>query len=414
MNDSGLFENKQNSIGFEPRVNIRKNDILLLIEKAQLDKDKAISNYSNLKINYNSLQNDYNLLQSKYNSLEIDLKKEISKSSFAEIKLQENISKLFSAEKKLSDVTIQKDILSNSNTILENQLSQLKSVYSDYKFRSNKEISFLKSNIEEIQKEKEALQKNYLSIKRELNQYQLRNKLLEKENESIKSDNDSLIKIIEEHNEIVKTSELKIASFDSAINEYKKQIDNLNLKIEKLKLENKIQKESGDKFKNFFNEKLFISDNNFEETLDNIRKNYEKKIILKLNDYNILKTDYINTKIDRDKFFMDYTKLKEEYEKNNEIFQKQYLDIKEKKKMKEIEMDNQIGHLTDKLNSFLEENMRLKSEKIELENIIKELKEREDFRIKLELKNKEIENEVNKKNEESLQENETLKNNNDK
>ena len=271
MNDSGLFENNQNSIGFEPRVNIRKNDILLLIEKAQLDKDKAISNYSNLKMKYNSLQNENNLLQSKFNSLEIDLKKEISKSSFAEIKLQENISKLFSAEKKLSDANIQKDILSRNNTILENQISLLKSVYSDYKFRSNKEISFLKSNIEEIQKEKEDLQKNYLSIKRELNQYQLRNKLLEKENESIKSDNDSLIKIIEEHNEIVKTSEVKTASFDSAINEYKKQIDNLNLKIEKLKLENKIQKENNDKFKDILNEKIFISDNNFEETLNNIK-----------------------------------------------------------------------------------------------------------------------------------------------
>ena len=68
-----------------------------------------------------------------------------------------------------------------------------------------------------------------------------------------------------------------MSSFDSTINEYKKQIDNLNLEIEKLKLENRIQQENNDKFKNYFNEKILISDNTFDEGLNNIRKNYEKK-----------------------------------------------------------------------------------------------------------------------------------------
>ena len=66
-------------------------------------------------------------------------------------------------------------------------------------------------------------------------------KLLSQENETLKNDNDHLIKIIEETNKLVKTSEIKTLSFDNTVNEYKKQIANLNLEIEKLKLEIKLQ-----------------------------------------------------------------------------------------------------------------------------------------------------------------------------
>ena len=413
MSDSYLFEENKNNNEYQKREILTKNDILALVEKAQLDRDRAISNYTNIKINYNSLQNDYNSLQSKITSLEIDLKKAISKSSFAESKLNENISKLFSTEKKLSEITIQKDILSQTNNLLENQLSQHKNAYTDFKTRTNKEISLLKSNLEEIQKEKEELMNNNFIIKKELNQYKLKNKLLEKENETIKSDNDNLIKIIEEHNDIVKTSEARISSFDNTVNEYKKQIDNLNLEIEKLKLENKLQNEYNDKFKNFFNEKILISDNTFEEALNNIRNNYKKKLNIKINEYNLLRTNYINVKIERDKFGMDYSMLKEDYKQNNERYQNQYLELKEEKKIKENEMNKEIGYLNDKINALLEENLKLKNENNDLENKIKELKVEEDLREKLEQKNKEINNEVNKinkKNDELIQENEMLKN----
>ena len=413
MSDSFLFEDNKNNNEYQKREILTKNDILALVEKAQLDRDRAISNYTNIKINYNSLQNDYNSLQSKITSLEIDLKKAISKSSFVESKLNENISKLFSTEKKLSEITIQKDILSQTNNLLENQLSQYKNAYTDLKTRTNKEISLLKSNLEEIQKEKEELMNNNFIIKKELNQYKLKTKLLEKENETIKSDNDNLIKIIEEHNDIVKTSEAKISSFDNTVNEYKKQIDNLNLEIEKLKLENKLQNEYNDKFNNFINEKILISDNTFEEALNNIRNNYKKKLNIKINEYNLLRTNYINIKIERDKFCMDYSMIKEDFKQNNDRYQNQYLELKEEKKIKENEMNKEIGYLNDKINALLEENLKIKNENNDLENKVKELKVEEDLREKLERKNKEINNEVNKinkKNDELIQENEMLKN----
>jgi len=418
MNDSALFEdnnnnNNDNDNEFQQKINFNKNDILSLIEKAFSDRDKAISNYTNLQVEYNNLQNDYNSLKSKLNSMELFLQKANSKSLYSEKQLNESISKLFSSEKKLADITNQNQVLSRTNSLLEKQLSQYKTIYIDTKSRMSKELSLLQSNLEETQKEKEEFMKNNMSIKRELNKCILKNKLLEQENQIIKSDNDNLIKIIEEHNEIVKTSEAKNASFDTIINDYKKQIDNLNSEIEKLKLENKSQIEQNEKNKTYFNEKSIINENNFEEALINMRNKHQKKINIKINEYNLLRADFINIKIERDKYYGDYMILKDDYEQNNKRFQEQYLDIQKEKKEKEIEMSKEIGYLNDKINGLFEENMRIKNENNDLENKVKELEVEEEVREKLEQKNREINEEVNsikKNNEELIQENEMLKN----
>ena len=413
MSDSALFEDNNNNKDFQPKISISKNDILSLIEKSQLERDRAISDYSNLKMDYNSLQKEYNSLKSKFDSMEIDLKKAISKSSFSELKLKENINELFSKEKKLTELTGQNEVLSRNINMLENQISKYKNIYGDLKSRANKEISSIKSSLEETQKEKEEVMRENTNIKRELNKYKFKNKLLEKENETIKSDNDNLMKIIQEHNDIVKTSEAKMISFDNTIKEYKNQINDLNLEIDKLKAENKLQKEYSDKFKNYFEDKIIMSDNNFEESLNNMRKNFQKKISAKINEYNALKSEYINTKIEKDKFYTDFTMLKEDINENNKRFQQQYLELKEEKQRKEIEFNREIGHLNEKVNILIEENLKLKNENNELENKINELKEEDDIKEKLEKKNEEINkevNKINKKNEELIQENEMLTN----
>ena len=118
-------------------------------------------------------------------------------------------------------------------------------------------------------------------------------------------------------------------------------------------------------------------------------------------------------KIERDKYYGDYAMLKDDYEQNNENYQHQYLDIIKEKKEKEIEMNKEIGHLKDKVNALIEENLRLTNENNDLENKVKELKVEEDVREKLEIKNKEINNEINKinkNNEDLIQENDMLKN----
>ena len=414
MNENSFNENNndENNIpNFESKNN--RNTAISLIEKLNFELNKAVNDYTNLKIDYNNLKNNYDESQSKINTLEIELKNTTSKFSFCEQKLHENIEILFNTEKKLSETTNENIYLKRNNTFLEEQLSKYKSIYTNYKSHSEKEMNMIKTDLDEKQKDKEELLKANRSIKSELNKTIFKCKLLSKENETLKNDNDHLIQILEETNKIIKTSEIKTLSFDNTISQYKKQISDLNLEIEKLKLEIKLQKEYNAKSKEFFTEKITICDQNFETALNEIRKNLHKKVVDKISEYNELKAEFLNAKIERDKYYSDYNTLNQDYEENKEQFQMQYLDMQKQTKEKESELTREIGYLNDKNQALLTDNNNLKSKVNNLENKNKELLQEKNIRDKLEIKNKEINEEVGKiqqEKEDLEKENEELKN----
>ena len=411
MKENSFDESINNNNQFNIE-NINKDNIISFLEKLKLERDNAVANYTNLKMDFNNLKKEYDESKTKLNSLEAELIKVNSKFSFSEQKLHENLQNLFSNEKKLSEITNQKDSLQRNNDFLEKQLSQYKSIYLENKSRSEKEINILKSDLDEIRNEKEELRKINLSIKGDLNKCLFKCKLLSQENETLKNDNDHLIKILEESNQIVKASEAKSLSIDNTISDYKKQISNLNLEIEKLKLEVKLQKEYNVNFKEFFSEKINICDQNFETALNEIRINLHKKVEEKISEYNLLKADFLNAKIERDKYYNEFTLLNDDYKSTREIFQKQFLDIQKEKKESESEMNRQIGYLNDKLQALLNENSLLKSKINKLESNNKELVQEKNVREKLEMKNKEINEEIGKikqENEDFQRENEELR-----
>lgn len=409
MNENSLDENINNKNNNQREENINKADIISFLEKLKLERDSAVADYSNLKMDFNNLKKDYEESQMKLKALEKELINANSKFSFSEQKLHDNFQNLSSTEKKLSQITIQKDSLQRNIDFLEKQLSQYKSTYLDYKSRSEKEINILRADLEEIQKEKEELHKLILSTKSDLNKTIFKLKLLSQENETLKSDNDHLIKILEESNQIVKTSEAKSLSIDNTINEYKKQISELILENDKLKLEIQLQKEYNNKSKDFFTEKISICDQNFEEALNNIRIKMHKKVEDKIREYNELNAQFLNAKIERDKYFGDYTILNQDYNNTKEMFQQHLLDIQKEKQIKENEMSKEIGHLNDKLQALFAENKILKTKNDKLENSIKELEQEKNVREKLEIKNKEINEEIAK----IKQDNEDLERKND-
>ena len=409
MNENSLDENINNKNNNQREENINKADIISFLGKLKLERDSAVADYSNLKMDFNNLKKDYEESQMKSKALEKELINANSKFSFSEQKLHDNFQNLSSTEKKLSQITIQKDSLQRNIDFLEKQLSQYKSTYLDYKSRSEKEINILRADLEEIQKEKEELHKLILSTKSDLNKTIFKLKLLSQENETLKSDNDHLIKILEESNQIVKTSEAKSLSIDNTINEYKKQISELILENDKFKLEIQLQKEYNNKSKDFFTEKISICDQNFEEALNNIRIKMHKKVEDKIKEYNELNAQFLNAKIERDKYFGDYTILNQDYKNTKEMFQQQLLDIQKEKQIKENEMTKEIGHLNDKLQALFAENKILKTKNDKLENSIKELEQEKNVREKLEIKNKEINEEIAK----IKQDNEDLERKND-
>ena len=82
-----------------------------------------------------------------------------------------------------------------------------------------------------------------------------------------------------------------------------------------------------DKKEEFFSEKINICDQNFEAALNEIRINMHKKVEEKISEYNILKADFLNAKIERDKFCSEFTLLNDDYKSAREIFQKQLIQI---------------------------------------------------------------------------------------
>ena len=413
MNESSFNENINDNNNIpknEPNNNI--TSAISLMEKLNFDLNKAVNNYTNLKIEYNDLKKKFEESESKNNTLEIELKNTKSKFSFCEQKLHDNIQTLFTTEKKLTEMTNENTYFKKNNSFLECQLSKYKSIYLDYKSRSDKEMNLIKADLDEMRNEKEELIKNNRALKSELNKTIFKCKLISQENETLKNDNDHLIKIVEETNKLIKTSETKTLSFDNTVNEYKKQISNLNLEIEKLKLEIKLQKEYNLKFKDFFSEKITICDQNFESALNEIRINLHKKVEDKIYEYNELKTEFLNAKIERDKYYGEYTVLNHDYEENKKQFQIQYLDIQKQKKEKENELSREVGYLNDKIQALRSDNNILKSKVSTLENKNKELEQEKNIRDKLEIKNKEINEEVGKikqEKEDLEKENEELK-----
>ena len=138
-----------------------------------------------------------------------------------------------------------------------------------------------------------------------------------------------------------------------------------------------------------------------------------KKAEDKINEYNELNAEFLNTKIERDKYIGDWTILNQDYNNTKEMFQQQLLDIQKEKKEKENEMTKEIGHLNDKLQALFSANNILKEKNAKLESINKELEQEKKVREKLEIKNKEINEEIakiKKENEDLERKNDELNN----
>ena len=361
-NNSNLDDNDELKLD---KIRESKNDLLMnnLVKQSQNFMESEIFRLDEQKYNLNNYNN--NISESKLRKLYDEL--------FAECKYRDKL--LIKMEKDKEKFITENGILKVANeTLISNLKLRMKKLEHEIADKDAK-ISELKKNLK---------CSRYTELLKE-------NEVLNSEMEKLKN---------------------KIKNAFALINEYKKQISELNLEIEKLKLEIKLQKENNIKFKDFFSEKINISDQNFEQALNDIRIKLHKKVEDKINEYNELKAEFLNAKIERDKYYGEYNILYQDYQETKKIFQQQYLDIQKEKQEKEIEMSREIGYSNDKLNALLSENKNIKIKISKLENKNKELEQEKNIRDKLEIKNKEINEEVGKikqEKEDLEKENEELK-----
>ena len=327
-------------------------------------------------------------------------------------KLSESIDNLLNTERQLSAANNKNEMLLKENILIKNQLSQFENVFNNMKKRKQEENDELRKELEEINEEKDELNKEKNNLKFELNEIKSNYKFLQQENDIIKSESENTKRIIRENSDKVKISDEKINSIDNLINLYKKNNEDLNFEIEKLKLEKKAEKEESNKNISEFEITLKEKDEIFGKELEKKRIEYEQNLNEQIEENENLKSKVLEYKMERDKYKGDYEIANDE--KKNCLEQIEELKMKFNQMLKENEQYylNQINQIKQRdrvkiveENNLFNSDSSFKNNNITNEKLAKNGEEMYIELIKLQKENEELK----KENEELKKENERLK-----
>ena len=349
-----------------PNENNNKNNILNLLEEANLERDNALRTLINFQNEHKSFNEEYNTIKNNYSSMEQNMNESKMKYNIMEKKLSENIDQLLEMERKLSRANNRNDMLSRENVLLREQLSYYENAFNDMKQRKQNEINELKNHIEELKDENEKINNEKNILQNELNEIKFKLKLLQQENEIAISDKEHMKQMLDENINKRKGWEEKINSVDNLINLYKKTNDELNIEIEKIKQEKIIEKEeSNNAIKNFENT-LREKDEMFEKIKEKIKNEYELKLNEQIDENENIRSKYVEYKIERDKYYGDLNILQDEYEKLKNDCAQQMLAMQNAAKEMDDDYQNKINILNDKIKFILNQNNELKIQNNEL------------------------------------------------
>ena len=363
-NTNKSIRNKRDESPVKIKSNINKEHNGNLVDDDSSINLKDNNNYNN-DFNYNQenqiLKERLSVMEKERNEINLKIKEIIEENKKL---LKDNEKNL--KEKQLVEETL--NIIKNENEEISKKLI--------LKEKENEEI--LKNNSLKEKNNEEILKK--LSLKEKENEEILKNNSIkEKENEE---KIEKLMKNNEELKSVLNSKKI------SQIKENKDEINNLNIRIQKIKEEN-----------NLLNNKLKESKNNYEKKINEITQNFLKEkeesnnnLSNLINEIEGLKRDLNNEKILNKKY---ESKLKE---KDNEInLLKQKNEDYKKEKKKDNELNNNLKTQIDELKKEIEQN---NISIIKTENNLEDLK-----KIKENLENKIKENEIiiKKKDEELIE-----------
>jgi len=399
--NNNSFNNIQNDLN-------NQNDLLSLIEQENFERNQAINTLNNFRNKYQNENEDYLTLK----DMQQNLYETENKYKIIENKLSENINNLLNTERQLSAANNKNEMLLKENTLIKNQLSQFENVFNNMKKRKQEENDELRKELEEINEEKDELNTEKNNLKFELNEIKSKYKFLQQENDIIKSESENMKRIIRENSDKVKISDEKINSIDNLINLYKKNNEDLNFEIEKLKLEKKAEKEESNRNISEFEITLKEKDEIFEKELEKKRMEYEQNLNEQIEENENLKSKVLEYKMERDKYKGDYEIANDE--KKNCLEQIEELKMKFNQMLKENEQYylNQINQIKQRdrvkiveENNLFNSDSSFKNNNITNEKLAKNGEEMYIELIKLQKENEELK----KENEELKKENERLK-----
>ena len=389
-----------------------KQQIIALIEKANNEKERVLSDYQLLKSNYEKLLNQNEQLKLDFENEKKGNKNNQAYKEYAEKKINDYLNQMLDTEKKYNKARTESNAFQEDNIRLRNELDHFNIIMDEMLGRKKNEIESLTNTLKNVKNDNENLKREINQKDDKLNDINSKIRNLLQENETIKSDNDHLTKIIEDSNIVVKTAEEKSKSIDYIQKKYKNQINQLELDIEKLKLKIKMQSEQMTKLNEDYASNIADKIDIYENEINGTKDYYIKIINDKDEEINNIKGEFVSMKIERDKYYTEYNILKKEYDK----FSKTYQELNEKNMRNSFEKEESNQKLQtyyeNKINLLSEQNLRLEKENSELKTFVQEYNQNEGMKEKMKENDLKLQNEIGKmkkRNEELEKENEDLK-----
>lgn len=380
--NTGFYFSKSSNINTDMQANLdllknQNEQLLQLVEKYKFESDQQKSIISDYKDKYENLYNSHENLNQDYQKIFSQNEELLNMKNYVEKKIKENSNKMLINDKRTTDALQSLEKFEIQNKFLTTELDHFKEMYEELEKRKNSELNITMCELDDIRHINEEL-KLKISLIEEINSdLKFDNNKLKSELQVMKYDCDHMTKILEESNFAVKSAEEKEKHIDSVIKSYKKKVEEAQMEKEKVLVKQRLLEKQVHKISEDFSKVLSEKQNQFESFIDSSKDNFGKIINNKDEEISNLKNDNLSLKIEKDKYFTEYSIMKKEYDKLSSIFREENEKYMKKYEESEKSANRMNNHLYDKINILAKKCEKLEFEKNSLENEMNMLKSTE-------------------------------------
>jgi chromosome segregation ATPase len=372
-NSMGNFSKSANNFKSEFQNNldiykVQNEQLLQTVERLKYDNENQKNYILDINEKYQKLNNEISQLSLDLENFSRENKELRNVHKFFEDKLKENNNQLLFHEKKKVEAENTEKLFKEQNVYLQNELTHYQELYEELESRKNAELAALMRDLSEMRNQIQDLKIKLTMSEDTLSDLKFESARFKQENQILKYDCDHLTKIIEDSNFAVKSITEKEKHLDNTIRTHKKKVEEANLEKEKsiIKqrlLEKQLMKMSED-YSKLLQEKQF----QYENFIESNKTKFLQIIENKDTELNQLRGDTIQLKLERDKYYSEYTILKKEADKFGTTFREEndkYIKKYDEEAKLSLRTQNQ---LQDKLNIFVRKCEKLEHERNLLSN----------------------------------------------
>jgi len=405
-NSANNFNNNNNNFNTTNGPNTNDNtlnflkaqneELFNLIETMKSEEIELKAAYTDLREKYikiNAEGQDQRESLFKYKS---ECEELLKMKNFVEEKMKENNNSIIINESKLSAIQFECEALKIKNANLKERLQYYQEQYDDLETRKNSEIGAALREAYESRERESSAKVKHLLIEEENQNLKFDFNRIKNENSVLKFDLDHLSKVIEESNFTVKNVIEKEKSLDTIARSHKKKVEEALLEKEKSLVRQKLLEKQIVKLSEE-NSKLNIEKQmQFDDQLEKFKANFNQILCFKEDEIANLKADIFAARIEKDKYFTEFSILKIDAENFSKIFSeemgkyiKKYEDAEKNGLHREIELMGKNGELVKKLeqseflkNNSQKENEIFKNSESERKNSIEKATRNDEFKTR--------------------------------